>query len=585
MKKYFLFLLLLVIPAFALADGSQSYATPGTYTFTVPAYGTLTVTVNGAGGGGAGGSFESLYQGANGSNGGNSSFNGNIIGNGAGGGSPAIKCSSGGTYCYSGASGGASGGSTDTTGGGGAGGAGGAGDIGFLNGGAGGAGGKAVTTYNAGGLTAGAGTQVVVGAGGAGGAGGYDPYTGDGSSGSNGSVTISWTSPPTCSVSFDTNPIDYGGGTTMHWTSSNATWLYINNVGYVDASDSAWVAPTASTDYSCQAGNDGGTGPVYHAVLSVNAPPTASVTANGQHSLTVSPGTTYTVAWSSTNADAGCMISYHRTDGGTPTNGSYNSGTSGSAQTNFLGTYTFTCQNTAGYSVQDSDTITAYPAPSCSFSLTPSSIPQGQSSTLSWTSQNASSVNINGIGAENPSGSTTVSPSQTTTYTGTCTGNGGTSNFPNAVLTVTCSPSTVYSCSGNNIVQTSTNAQCNVTTNSSYATCNAPSFCSAGASSCSYPAISFNPSGNQNGHLQIVPSITGTQESVKIFWNISNAQSCSVTGTNGDSWTGLSSPAGGATSKLITAQVTYTLSCQAYGSNPNVNETQVVNITPKYKEQ
>ena len=34
---------------------SQNYTTPGTYTFAVPAYATLSVTVNGAGGGGSAG--------------------------------------------------------------------------------------------------------------------------------------------------------------------------------------------------------------------------------------------------------------------------------------------------------------------------------------------------------------------------------------------------------------------------------------------------------------------------------------------------------------------------------------------------
>jgi hypothetical protein len=45
------FVALLFLPFPALAAGSQSYTTPGTYTFTVPSYGTLTVTVNGAGAG------------------------------------------------------------------------------------------------------------------------------------------------------------------------------------------------------------------------------------------------------------------------------------------------------------------------------------------------------------------------------------------------------------------------------------------------------------------------------------------------------------------------------------------------------
>lgn len=51
MKRFLPVLLLFLLPQLAFA-GSQSYTTPGTYTFTVPSYGTLTVTVSGAGGGG-----------------------------------------------------------------------------------------------------------------------------------------------------------------------------------------------------------------------------------------------------------------------------------------------------------------------------------------------------------------------------------------------------------------------------------------------------------------------------------------------------------------------------------------------------
>jgi len=51
-----------------------------------------------------------------------------------------------------------------------------------------------------------------------------------------------------------------------------------------------------------------------------------------------------------------------------------------------------------------------------------------------------------------------------------------------------------------------------------------------------------------------------------------------VIGTNGDSWSGISSPTNGETSKAIIGQATYTLSCQAYGSNPNVSETEDVKM-------
>jgi lysophospholipase L1-like esterase len=66
--------------------------------------------------------------------------------------------------------------------------------------------------------------------------------------------------------------------------------------------------------------------------------------------------------------------------------------------------------------------IPSTPTPSCNLSVTPSSIMAGQSANLSWTSQNAASLVIDqGIGDVTPvaSGSVTISPSATTTYTAT----------------------------------------------------------------------------------------------------------------------------------------------------------------------
>ena len=65
--------------------------------------------------------------------------------------------------------------------------------------------------------------------------------------------------------------------------------------------------------------------------------------------------------------------------------------------------------------------------PTASFSGSPTSITQGGSTTLSWTTTRTSSVSINqGVGSVAKSGSKTVSPSSTKTYTLTATGPGGT---------------------------------------------------------------------------------------------------------------------------------------------------------------
>lgn len=66
------------------------------------------------------------------------------------------------------------------------------------------------------------------------------------------------------------------------------------------------------------------------------------------------------------------------------------------------------------------------PAPSSSISVTPASITMGESATLSWTSRNASSCDIQpGIGQVNPQGSTVVKPAAQTEYSIVCKGEGG----------------------------------------------------------------------------------------------------------------------------------------------------------------
>jgi OOP family OmpA-OmpF porin len=65
-------------------------------------------------------------------------------------------------------------------------------------------------------------------------------------------------------------------------------------------------------------------------------------------------------------------------------------------------------------------------APTVSFSANPASVKQGQCATLTWSSTNASKVSIDpGVGKVDPSGSQQVCPGNTTKYTVTAAGDGG----------------------------------------------------------------------------------------------------------------------------------------------------------------
>jgi peptidoglycan-associated lipoprotein len=79
------------------------------------------------------------------------------------------------------------------------------------------------------------------------------------------------------------------------------------------------------------------------------------------------------------------------------------------------------------------------PAPTASISVNPSTVQAGQSASLTWQTSNATDVSIDGIGAVQPNGSQSVSPTESTTYHLTAKGAGGTQEAT-ARLTVTPAP-------------------------------------------------------------------------------------------------------------------------------------------------
>src|SRR5215471_11630854 len=80
-------------------------------------------------------------------------------------------------------------------------------------------------------------------------------------------------------------------------------------------------------------------------------------------------------------------------------------------------------------------------SPTVALSASPSSVQTGQTVTLTWSSTNATSIILEpSVGRVAAQGSTTIKPSQSTTYTVTATGPGG-SAHANAQVTITPAPS------------------------------------------------------------------------------------------------------------------------------------------------
>ena len=83
-------------------------------------------------------------------------------------------------------------------------------------------------------------------------------------------------------------------------------------------------------------------------------------------------------------------------------------------------------------------------APTATLSASPSDLQKGQSTTLTWNTQNATDITIDGLGTVSASGSRTVSPDDSMTYKLVAKGPGGTQEA-DARVTVTAPPAPVAS--------------------------------------------------------------------------------------------------------------------------------------------
>ncbi len=105
----------------------------------------------------------------------------------------------------------------------------------------------------------------------------------------------------------------------------------------------------------------------------------------------------------------------------------------------------------------------------------------------------------------------------------------------------------------------------------------------------------INEGGNGNGggggtesslpalDLRVVPSLVRSGATTKVHWSATNVDSCSVSGQNGDAWNGIQSPLGGKTSRPITAETTYTLSCHT-PDGATLTKSATVRIIPTFQE-
>lgn len=230
---------------------------------------------------------------------------------------------------------------------------------------------------------------------------------------------------PAIQLNAQPNAVTSGAATMLIWNASNATSVTISGVGTFPASGSVKVTPTVTTTYQATATGPGGK-TESSTVVSVVTPEQKPTVAFSAQPNSIVAGTSATLIWTTSNATSVSI-------GGVGTfaaNGSVKVTPSSTA------TYTATATGPGGTAATTTTvtvTLEQAPQPTISFNAQPNNISSGGKALLSWTTSNATSVNISGLGNFPANGSTNVTPTTTTTYAATAQGTGGTAKASTTV--------------------------------------------------------------------------------------------------------------------------------------------------------
>ena len=277
-------------------------------------------------------------------------------------------------------------------------------------------------------------------------------------------VTVSVNAPPalpTATISVSPITITSGSSAMLAWSTTNATSVSISGLGSVGSSGSQSVSPTQTTTYTITATNSAGS-KTATATLTVNPIISKPGVTFGVSPQTITTGKSASLSWSVTGATSIII------DNGI---GSVSASGSQSVSPTQTTTYTITATNSAGSTIaQVTVSVNMPPAtPTASISASPQVITSGSSTTLTWSTSNASSVSISGMGSVGSSGSKTVAPTQTTTYVVTASNAAGSvtdrvtvtvnpvdSHLP--VISISANPSVIMSGASSTLIWNVTDA-------------------------------------------------------------------------------------------------------------------------------
>jgi hypothetical protein len=248
--------------------------------------------------------------------------------------------------------------------------------------------------------------------------------------------------------------------------------------------------------------------------------------------------------------------------------------------------------------------------PTCALSVNPTSIVVGNSSTLSWSSTNATAGSIdNGVGSVGTSGTRSVSPTATTTYTGTFTNGGLATTTCNTTLSVgpgappppaskpvinsfTATPSTITAGSST-LLSWSTTGASSTSIDQGVGVVNGTSVTVTPSQTTSYTLTATNPAGSATSSVTVTvnqpppppqpkpvinsfsasPSTIVSGSSTQLTWSVTGASSTSID-------QGIGVVTGTSKSVSPTQTTTYTLTATNGGGSTMAQTTVTVTQPP-----
>jgi phospholipase C len=394
--------------------------------------------------------------------------------------------------------------------------------------------------------------------------------------------------PPTVSIAANPSSVTAGSSAVLTVTATNATQVTVtgsdgSSYNLQPTGGTQSVTPAATTKYTATATGAGGTITATTTVtVQPKQPPTVSIAANP---TSIASGSSSVLTVTATNAT---QLTLTGNDGSSYT--LQPSGGTPSVSPSATTTYTATATGLGGkVSATATVTVRPNPAPTVSVTADPDSVAAGSSSILTVTATNATQVTLTGTDGSKytlqaSGGTQAVSPGNTTTYTATATGPGGTATSspeiitvtpnPPPTVTITASPTTIVSGNSSTLTVSTTNATQVVITGtdgSSYTLLSTSGTQTVSpTATTTYTATATGAGGSMSMTVTVtvtsnpVPTVVISANPTSVVSGNSsvltvtatNAMQVVVTGTDGSSYT--LQPSGGTQSVTPTATTTYT---------------------------